>query len=204
MKKVVDSHNIKHPDPHHDLYSKTVFGFWLFLLTDFVLFGTLMACYVVLRDKTYGGPSAIELFNNDFAFSQTMLMLLAATFSGLGGAAAHRKNKKSTIVFFALTFVSSLFFMYFEWADFTRLITLGYSWQKSAFLSAFFTLVGTFGFHVLLGLIFIPFMLIPVFNSELGHEEVRRLTCLRMFFQFLNIVWIFVYTMVYFINKGHI
>jgi cytochrome o ubiquinol oxidase subunit III len=204
MKDAHASHNVKHPDPHHDLYSRTVFGFWLFLLSDFVLFGTLIACYVVLGNNTYGGPSSLELFNHDFALMQTFLMLFSAAFAGFGGAAAHRKDRKMTLLFFSLTFLFSLVFMAFEYADFLRLINSGNSWQRSAFLSAFFTLLGTHGLHVLLGLIFIPFMLIPVFKEGVGHDEVRRLTCLRMFFQFLNIVWIFVYTIVYFINRGHV
>lgn len=94
--------------------------------------------------------------------------------------------------------------MYFEYKDFARLIASGASWQRSAFLSAFFTLLATHGLHVILGMIFIPFMLVPVFKQGCGHEDIRRLTCLRMFFQFLNIVWIFVYTIVYFINRGHV
>lgn len=195
---------VKHPDPHHDLYSRTIFGFWLFLLTDFVLFGTIIACYAVLGHNTYGGPSALELFNHDFAFIQTLLMLFMATLSGLGGASAHRKNKRLTLIFFSLTFIFALVFMCFEYADFARLLKVGASWQRSAFLSIFFTLVGTHGLHVILGMIFIPFMLIPVFKHGCDHDDIRRLTCLRMFFQFLNIVWIFVYTMVYFINRGHV
>lgn len=202
--KDLNTQNKKHPDPYHDTYSRTVFGFWLFVLTDFVLFGTIMACYVVLRPNTYGGPSAFELFDHDFALMQTFLMLLAATAAGLGGAAAHRKDRKMTLIFFSLTFLFSLLFMVFEYLDLARLVHAGYNWQKSGFLSAFFTLIGTHGLHVLLGLIFIPFMLVPVFKEGVGHEEVRRLTCLRMFFQFLNIVWIFIYTIVYFINRGHV
>ena len=194
----------KHPDPHHDLYSRTIFGFWLFLLTDFVLFGTIMACYAVIGQNTFGGPGAMELFNHDFAIVQTMLMLLSAGFAGLGGAAIHRKDRTKTLLFFALTFLFSLLFMVFEWGDFSRLLKAGMTWEKSAFLSVFFTLVGTHGLHVILGLIFLPFMLIPVYKGEIGHDEVRRLTCLRMFFQFLNIVWIFIYTIVYFINRGHV
>lgn len=200
----ITPHKEKHPDPHHDLYSRTVFGFWLFLLTDFVLFGTIMACYAVLRPSNLGGTKVLELFNHDYALLQTFLMLIAATSAGLGGAAAHRKDRKLTLVFFSLTFLAALVFSVFEYLDFSRLLNAGYSWQTSGFLSVFFTLLATHGLHVVLGFIFIPFMLIPVYKEGVGHEEIRRLTCLRMFFQFLNIVWIFVYTIVYFINRGHV
>lgn len=99
MKQSSTAETIKHPDPHHDLYSRTIFGFWLFLLTDFVLFGTLIACYVVLGENTYGGPSALELFNNEFALLQTFLMLLMATLSGLGELQLIEKIKISHLFF---------------------------------------------------------------------------------------------------------
>ena len=198
----IHHHHDQHPDPHHDHYSKTVLGFWLFLVTDFVLFGVLFATYIVLGDRTYGGPNAMQLFNGDFAFIQSMLMLLCAAAAGIGGAAAHRKNKEHVLLFFGLTFLFSLIFMGFEFGDFYRLNIAGNNWEKSAFLSAFFTLIGTHGLHVILGLIWIPVLLIPVIKEGVTRESILRLTCLRMFFQFLNIVWIFIYTIVYFINRG--
>ncbi len=195
-------HQPQYPDPYHDHYSKTVLGFWLFLVTDFVLFGVLFATYIVLGNRIHGGPNAMQLFDGDFAFLQSLLMLLIASAAGIGGAAAHRKNKEHVLIAFGLTFLFSCIFMWLEYADFYRLISAGNNWEKSAFLSAFFTLLGTHGLHVILGLIWIPVLLIPVFKEGVSKESILRLSCLRMFFQFLNIVWIFIYAFVYFINRG--
>lgn len=192
----------KNPDPHHDLYSRTIFGFWLFILTDFVLFGVLFATFIVLGDRTHGGPGALELFDIDFAVSQSFLSLFISFTAGLGGAAVHRKDKKMTLLFFSLTFLFALMFMGFEIADFNRLISMGQTWDKNAFLSAFYTLIGTHGIHVALGLLWIIVLLIPLIKEEINHESIQRLSCLRMFFQFLNIVWIFIFTIVYFFNRG--
>jgi cytochrome o ubiquinol oxidase subunit 3 len=200
--KELDPISTKNPDPYHDLYSRTIFGFWLFILTDFVLFGALFATFIVLRDKTHGGPGAFELFNIDFALSQSILSLIASFTAGLGGAAVHRKDKKMTLIFFGLTFLFALLFMGFEIADCNRLIAMGHSWDKSAFLSAFYTIIATHGIHVSLGLLWIIVLLIPLIKEEINHESIQRLSCLRMFFQFLNIIWIFIFTIVYFLNRG--
>ena len=201
---MTENHNYTHPDPHHDMYSKTIFGFWLFLLTDFVLFGSFFATFAVLAKSPYPSPKAIELFNLDYALVQSFLMLLCAFFSGLGGVAAHRKNKKMTIVFFVVTFFLSAIFMTYEFFDFQRLLQAGYGWNKTGFLSAFYTILATHGVHVIFGLIWIIVLLVPLIKEEIGHESIRRLTCLRMFFQFLNIVWIFIFSIVYFMGRGGI
>ncbi|MCX6990898.1 MAG: cytochrome c oxidase subunit 3 [Chlamydiae bacterium] len=187
-------------DTHHDLYSKTVFGFWVYLVTDFVLFGTFFATFAVLHNNTYGGPGAAQLFKLPFALIQTLLLLTAAFLSGLGGAAAHRKNKGATIAFFALTMVLGIIFMGMELNEFSRLIKAGHGWEKSAFLSIFFTLVGTHGLHVLFAILWVIALLIPVIKDGITAESLRRLTCLRMFWQFLNIVWVFIFTFVYFMG----
>jgi cytochrome o ubiquinol oxidase subunit 3 len=145
-KIVVDTEH--YPDPHHDMYSRTIFGFWLFILTDFILFGVLFATFAVLRKNTFGGQGALQLLNLDVAFAQTILLLVASLTAGIGGAFAHRKNKKMTVLFFILTFVFGLAFFLLEMDDFSRLISSGNSWTKSAFLSAFFTVVGTHNMHV--------------------------------------------------------
>jgi len=194
----------KRPDPHHDTYSKTVFGFWLFLLSDFILFGTIFATYSVIGYGDMDNASTYKLFNLDFALFQTFLMLLSSTMAGLGGASAFRKDKKMTLIFFGLTFLLSIIFMGFEIADFQRLIASGNSWQKNAVLSIFFTILATHGLHVLLGLIWIPCLLYPVWKEGIGHLSLQRLTCLKLFFQFLNIVWVFIFTLVYFMNGGSI
>lgn len=186
-----------YPDIHHGVYSRTVFGFWLYLMGDLILFGALFATYVVLKHSTFGGPSATDLFNLPYTLVQTLLLIVCTLTVGLGGASAHRKNKYWTISMFAITFVLGSIFLAMQLHEFSTYIAAGSSWKRSAFLSGYFTLVGTHTLHVIFGLIWIPIFLIPVFREGVSHVSVRRLTCLRMFWQFLNIVWIFIFSFVY-------
>ncbi len=185
------------PDSHHNPYARTVFGFWLYLMSDLILFGALFAAYAVLSHSTFGGPSGRELFRLSFTHIQTLVLLTSSLTAGLAGAAAHRGNKKATISLFGLTFLLGVVFMWMEFSEFSNLVGAGHGWNKSAFLSAYFTVVGTHGLHVLFGLLWIPVLLIPVWREGISHVSVRRLTCLRMFWQFLNIIWIFIFSFVY-------
>jgi cytochrome o ubiquinol oxidase subunit 3 len=186
-----------YPDPHHHIYSKTLFGFWVYLVTDFMLFATLFATYAVLHNSTYGGPSGAELFNLPFALTQTIILLLSSFTCGLAGASAHRKNKNGTIAFFAITFLLGIAFMAMELTQFSHFISEGNSWKRSAFLSAFFTIVGTHGIHMVFALLWTIVLLIPVSREGVTSVSIRRLTCLRMFWQFLNVVWVFIFTIVF-------
>ncbi|MCX6988992.1 MAG: cytochrome c oxidase subunit 3 [Chlamydiae bacterium] len=191
-----------YPDPHHDMYSRTIFGFWIFLLTDFILFGVLFATFAVLVNSTFGGPGALDLFNIHSAFLQTLLLLCASFTVGIAGAAAHRKNKKLAVLFFWMTFVLGSGFLLLEFADFNRLIASGNGWERSAFLSMFFTVVGTHALHVIFALLWIPVLLFSSRKEPLTQESIRRFTCLKMFWQFLNIVWVFIFAFVYFAHRG--
>ncbi|MBM3207939.1 MAG: cytochrome o ubiquinol oxidase subunit III, partial [Chlamydiae bacterium] len=154
------------------------------------------------RKNTFGGPGSLQLLNLDVGFTQTILLLTCSFTAGIAGAFAHRKNKKMTVVFFILTFLLGFAFFLLELSDFSRLIASGNSWSRSAFLSAFFTVVGTHAIHVLFALIWIPVLLFPLIKNQISHEEIRRFTCLKMFWQFLNIVWVFIFTFVYFAERG--
>lgn len=103
--------NEKVPDTHSDVYSKTIFGFWLYLLTDFMLFATLFAVYAVLHKNNFGGPKTKDLFDIQYVFVETIVLLICSFVAGLGGASAHRKNKKLTIVLFFITFIFGAIFM---------------------------------------------------------------------------------------------
>lgn len=186
-----------YPDTHHDIYTKTIFGFWLYLLTDFILFASLFATYAVLYKGTYGGPSGKSLYDLQATMWQTCILLTSSFTSGIAGAYAHRKDKNRTIIFFSLTLLLGLIFTWMGYKEFLRLIYEGNSWEKSAFLSSFFTLVGTHSIHMLFAMLWVIVLLIPVFRDGLDMVSIRRLTCLRMFWQFLNIVWVFIFTMVY-------
>lgn len=183
-----------YPDTHHDPYSRTVFGFWLYLLTDFILFGALFAVYAVLRNSTFGGPSAKDLFQLSFLTIQTLVLLTSSFTAGLAGAAAHRKHKNHTILFFAITFLLGLIFMGMEMSELLRLVQGGNGWQRSAFLSAYFTIVGTHGIHMLFALLWVIVLIIPVLREGITLVSLRRLMCLKLFWQFLNIVWIFIFS----------
>lgn len=186
-----------YPDPHHDLYAKTTFGFWIYLLTDFVLFGTLFASYAVLRTSTYGGPGPSELFNVPFKLAPTFVLLLASLTVGLGSAFAHRKNRKGTLIFYTITFLLGIGFLVMELSDLSGLLQKGHSWKNSAFLSAYFTLVGTHFAHMVFALLWIIVLMPPVITEGITAMSLRRLTCLKMFWQFLNIIWMFIFSFVY-------
>lgn len=187
-----------YPDTHHDPCSRTTFGFWLYLLTDFVLFGTLFACYAVLRKSTFGGPSAAEVFRDSPALTLTLLLLVCSFTAGLGGAYAHRREKTKAIALLGATFFLGLVFTWIEWADMSRLVQMGHSWKNSAFLSAYFTIMGTHAVHMVFALLWTLVLLFPLWREEsISHVSVRRIICLKMFWQFLNIVWIFIYSFVY-------
>ncbi len=187
---------------NEETYSKTVFGFWLYLLSDFVLFATFLATYLVLRTSTFGGPSAQELLPLSFTLIQTLLILSCSLTSGIADVMAFRKNKNWTIVFFALTFILGLIFTWMMVDGFSTLIEAGNGWQRSGFLSAYFTLLGTHALHMIFALLWILVLLPPVVLYGVTERDIRRLTCLRMFWQFLGLVWVGLYTTIYLMGIG--
>lgn len=178
----------EYPDTHHDPYSKTVFGFWVYLLTDFMMFGALFATYVVLRRP----PVPDGLFAIPTVFFQTFLLLGAATASGFGGIAAHRREARWVFAWLSAVFVLGAVFLGFEIQELARI-----DWSRSAMLSAYITLLGTHAAHVVLGLLWIPVLLVPVWMEGVTFTSLRRLTCLKMFWQFVNVVWLFILGIVY-------
>ncbi|MEI8300238.1 MAG: cytochrome c oxidase subunit 3 [Chlamydiota bacterium] len=189
------THEVKHEGC--DMYSKTIFGFWLYLFTDFMLFSTLFATFLVLSHSTYGGPSGAQLFHLPYTLIQTMVFLFASFTIGLAAVAAHRRERKWTIVLLMVTFLLGLIFMGMEFSEFSRFIKAGNDWKQSAYLSAFFTLLGTHSIHVIFGLLWIIVFTLPVCWHGLTETSVRRITCLKLFWQFLNVVWIFIFSIVY-------
>jgi cytochrome o ubiquinol oxidase subunit 3 len=180
-----------------ETFAKTTFGFWTYLMTDCVLFATLFATFIVLHNNTYGGPSGKELFSLPFALTETLILLASSFTCTLSKIAGARDDKKGVIAWFAVTFLLGLAFIGMELNEFTHLVHDGNSWQRSAFLSAFFTLVATHGLHISLGLLWMVVLLVPVFRHGLTPVSHKRLTCLRMFWHFLDVVWIFIFTIVY-------
>ena len=178
-------------------YDKSMFGFWVYLMTDCILFATLFATFAVLRNNTYGGSDAHELFSLPFVLAETLILLTSSFAAGLGILAANNGARKQVFLWFGLTFLLGLAFLGLELKEFTHLYNEGNSWQASAFLSSFFTLVGTHGLHITTGLLWMGFLLVRIYRNGLTTISIKRLTLLAMFWHFLDIVWIFIFTIVY-------
>ncbi len=187
----------KVPDVYQDVHHKTVFGFWVYLMTDCMLFGCLFATYLVLHHNTFGGPSSKELFNLPFVLAETMLLLTSSFTSGIAMLPRFHYNKKALLGWFAVTFLLGASFVAMEVTEFTHLASEGNGWTRSGFLTGFFTLVGTHGLHVSLGLLWMIVLLVPVWRHGINPVSFKRLTCLRLFWHFLDVVWIFIFTVVY-------
>lgn len=177
--------------------NKTTFGFWVYLMTDCVLFASLFATYAVLHNNTFGGPDARELFSLPFVLIETLLLLSSSFTAGLAMVAARRQRKNQLLVWLSLTFLLGLAFLTMELSEFTNLAREGNDWQRSGFLSAFFTLVGTHGLHITAGLLWMIVLVVQLARRGLSAPVVRRLTLFSMFWHFLDIIWIFIFTIVY-------
>lgn len=185
------------PDPHQDTFTKNVFGFWIYLMTDCILFATLFTTYGVLHGSTFGGPTSQDIFQLRTAFVETLVLLFSSVTCGLGMLASLKNEKNKVIGWFSVAFLFGLSFVIIELNEFTHLIREGHSWQISAFLSAFFTLVGTHGAHVSVGLLWMVVLLSQIVYKGLTVTTFRRLVCFSMFWHFLDLVWIFIFTFVY-------
>ena len=177
--------------------SKALYGFWVYLMTDCVLFASLFATFAVLRNNTYGGPAGNELFSLPFVLVETIVLLTSSFTAGLGLLAARRGDKQQLLGWFGITFLLGLFFLTMEITEFSKLYQEGNSWQRSGFLSAFFTLVGTHGLHITSGLIWMGVMLYKVARRGIVGATLKRLSMLSLFWHFLDIIWIFIFTIVY-------
>lgn len=181
--------------------NKTIFGFWVYIMTDCILFASLFATFIVLRNNTYGGPSGSELFSMPYVLAETMILLISSFTCGLAMLAAHNRDRSKVILWFWLTFLLGLAFLGMEINEFSNLVNDGESWRSSAFLSAFFTLVGTHGIHITIGLIWIVFLLTQILQKGLNRVNIKRLTMLSIFWHFLDIVWIFIFTIVFLVGE---
>jgi len=173
------------------------FGFWVYLMTDLIIFGVLFAVYFILHPNTFGGPSSNDLFSLSTALVNTIVLLTSSFTCGLATLAARRGKVNQTITWLAVTFVLGATFLTLELTEFSRFIAVGASWQTSAFLSAFFTLVGTHGLHIAVGLLWIVVAIVQLRLRGLTPAVVSKLDRFTLFWHFLDIVWIFIFTTVY-------
>jgi len=176
---------------------KPILGFWIYLMTDCVLFASLFATYAVLYNNTNGGPSGYQLFNLKNVLAETLILLTSSFTCGLAMLAAHRADKRQTLFWFSVTFLLGIAFLVLELTEFRHFVQSGNSWRRSGFLSAFFTLVGTHGLHISVGLFWMAIMMWQVVTKGLIRSTIRRLTMLSLFWHFLDIIWIFIFTIVY-------
>jgi cytochrome o ubiquinol oxidase subunit 3 len=182
---------------HADSAGNQAFGFWIYLMTDLVLFASIFATFAVLSRNYAGGPTGKDLFDLRYLFVETMILLFSSGTCGLAMLALHNDRKASVLVWLAVTFLLGLGFIGMEINEFYNLILDGNGPQRSAFLSAFFTLVGTHGAHVTLGLIWVAVMMGQVIVKGLTARVQSRFMRLSMFWHFLDIVWVGVFTIVY-------
>ncbi len=178
-------------------HSKTMVGFWVYLMTDCVLFASLFAVFAVLRNSTNGGPSGAELFNLPFVLVETIILLTSSFACGLMLLAAQRKARNYVLAALLVVFVLGLSFVALELTEFNHLVQEGNSWRRSGFLSAFFTLVGTHGLHITVGLLWMIVMIMQITRKGLIDPVLRRLSLFAMFWHFLDVVWIFIFSLVY-------
>lgn len=184
----------------HSSNDKSLLGFWIYLMTDCILFASLFATYIVLHNNTFGGQGASELFDMPAILVETLLLLTSSFTCGLAMIAVRQRHLKSSLFWFGFTFVLGAAFLFMELSEFSALIAEGNSWQRSGFLSAFFTLVGTHGLHIAIGLLWLSVMGWKLIKHGFTTNTVRRLTLFSMFWHFLDIIWIFIFTFVYLIG----
>jgi cytochrome o ubiquinol oxidase subunit 3 len=173
------------------------FGFWLFLLSDIIIFAVLFATYAVLSGATAGGSTGAELFDKRHVFLETMCLLASSATCGFGAVAMARTNVLALYLSMAATFVLGAIFLGMEVTEFAAMVSAGAGPSRSAFLSAFFALVGTHGLHVTLGLAWLVVMLLQVATLGFQPMVTRRFFCFGLFWHALDIVWIGVFTIVY-------
>ncbi len=181
----------------HHPENGTLLGFWLYLMSDCLIFAVLFACYGVLGRSYAAGPSGADLFDLPLVAANTAMLLLSSITYGFAILEMQKKNVKATLIWLAITGLFGLGFLSLEMYEFMHLIHEGAGPQRSAFLSSFFALVGTHGLHVTFGVIWLVVLMFQVGKHGITGANKRRLLCLSMFWHFLDVVWIGVFTFVY-------
>ncbi len=188
-----------------DLASKRIisgFGFWIFLLSDIVMFSAFFAAYAVLSGNTADGPSGKDLFNLSNVAIETGCLLLSSFTCGIASIGARAHNVLMYYGGMAVTFLFGAIFLFLEMHEFAGLVAQGAGPTRSAFLSAFFTLVGCHGLHVTMGLLWLLTMMAQVFAKGFRADILRRVLCFSLFWHALDIIWVAVFTVVYLYGAG--
>lgn len=184
---------------HHEAEAndRVIFGFWVYLMTDLLMFAVLFATYAVLHNNTLGGEPDRLLFSMPQALTETLMLLTSSFTCGIAMIAARRRNKMQTLFWFGITFLLGLAFLGLEIREFAEFFREGHTLQANAFMSSFFALVGTHGLHITSGLLWMSITMAFIVKRGLNNHMVRKLSMLSLFWHFLDIVWIFIFTIVY-------
>ncbi|MFB6461979.1 cytochrome (ubi)quinol oxidase subunit III [Bradyrhizobium tunisiense] len=202
-----------HADPHHigvviehpgpaPKRIVTAYGFWIFLLSDIVMFSCFFATYAVLVDQTAGGPKGSEIFEPRYVAIETVCLLLSSFTCGMASIAADVRNRFWFYLSMTATCVLGLIFLVLEFREFADLIGRGYGPSRSAFLTAFFSLVGCHGLHVSAGVLWLLTMMAQVFAKGFRADILRRMLCFALFWHALDIIWVAVFSVVYLLGSG--
>ncbi|WP_400161974.1 cytochrome o ubiquinol oxidase subunit III [Brevibacillus sp. TJ4] len=190
-------HGHGHDHGHADLEEMKVLGFWIFLVTDCILFGTLFATFAVMNHSFAGGPTGAELFEMPGIIASTFILLTSSFTSGLAILAMNKGKVKELIGWLIVTALLGLSFVVLEINEFMHLVHEGATIGTSAYWSAFFTLVGTHGLHVSIGLFWMVAIMMQLRRRGLTPVTRRKVTTLSLYWHFLDVVWIFLFTVVY-------
>lgn len=178
-------------------YEKAELGFWLYLMTDIILFASLFATYVILKPNVASGPDAAAILDPSYALIETVVLLLSSFTCGIAVLALRFKHVRAAIWLLVVTLLAGLAFLSLELYEFMELVHEGHTWQTSAFLSGFFTLVATHGLHILFGIIWGVVMVSQLIKKGSTAHTLRKMTLFSLFWHFLDLVWIFIFTIVY-------
>ena len=182
---------------HHEEGASTSLGFWVYLMSDCLMFAVLFAVFGVLGTSYAAGPGPKDLFDLELVAINTAMLLFSSITFGFAMLAMFKGDQRGTLRWLAVTLFFGLCFLAIELYEFSHLIHLGAGPQRSAFLSAFFTLVGTHGLHVTFGSIWLITLMVQIMKKGLIPANRRRMACLSMFWHFLDVIWIGVFTFVY-------
>ncbi|EIT86979.1 cytochrome o quinol oxidase subunit III [Fictibacillus macauensis ZFHKF-1] len=194
MNQAISKHTHEH-EHHHDTFK--LLGFWIFLVTDCIIFACLFAVYAVLRGHTDGDLTGKELFEIKGFTAETFILLTSSFTSGLATLALHKGKKAQLINWLIVTVVLGLAFVGLEVSEFRTMVHEGASISTNGFLSAFFTLVGTHGLHVSFGLIWMTAVILQIRRHGINEKVKEKVTIVGLYWHFLDVVWIFIYTVVY-------
>lgn len=186
-----------HEHGHVDQEELRTFGFWIYLMTDVMIFGTLFAAFIVLRGNVSAGPLPGDLFDLNGIIISTFILLASSYTCGLALLAMHRGRRQALMGWLAVTALLGATFIGLEIAEFNHLVHEGATIGTSAYWSAFFTLVGTHGLHVAIGLVWIVAIIIQLAKHGITPVTKRKVNVISLFWHFLDVVWIFVFTVVY-------